>query len=158
MSERSGGLDGSIEYERLWGRGQLAALVDAGLAELSEVLDGRGAARVPGAVGADARSRLLSRFARLPQAPIGSPEQLVRELTGGLFAGAVNWRSRHAQHNVGSAVNAVSAAVAALSLAVNVNMINDDQGSSGSRRHSPALGDGRTGMGTRRFRSSVVRN
>ncbi|MFC9893783.1 pyridoxal-dependent decarboxylase [Nocardia sp. NPDC127579] len=122
------GADRSAVFARWWGRDRLAALLNTGLAELAPVLDGHGPGRVPGPLGAVARSDLLRRFARLPQEPDPDPDRLLRELTSGLFAGAVNWRSPHAQHNVGSAVSVVPAAVSALSAAVNINLINDDQG------------------------------
>lgn len=114
-------------YERLWGRGVLTDAMERGADRFAAVLDGT-VSRVPGPAGPERIEQLAEQYARLDEASAPEPGALAAAMAEDFFAGAVNWRSPSAQHNIGSAVNAASAAVQALSLAVNVNLINNDQG------------------------------
>ncbi|MGW4351501.1 pyridoxal-dependent decarboxylase [Nocardia sp. NPDC004582] len=121
-------LEANSWFSGLWGRQQLLDLYAAGLSDLGILIDGGGPPRVAGPTDVVSRDRLLRQYGRLPVEPSTCPEALTRGLVADLFAGAVNWRSPQAQHNIGSAVNAVSAAVQALAATININLINSDQG------------------------------
>ncbi|MFI5529251.1 pyridoxal-dependent decarboxylase [Kitasatospora sp. NPDC051853] len=68
---------------------------------------------------------LLKRYGRLPEAGAADQHQLIEDMTGDFLAGAVNWRCPELQYNLGAAVNVVAAAMYAVSLDVNVYLIND---------------------------------
>lgn len=68
---------------------------------------------------------LVQSYGRLPDVGTGDPHQLIADMTGDFLAGAVNWRCPELQYNLGAAVNVVAAAMYAVSLDVNVYLIND---------------------------------
>ncbi|GAA2263786.1 pyridoxal-dependent decarboxylase [Kitasatospora cystarginea] len=82
--------------------------------------------RVPSPRGLhQSQDDLLKRYGQLPVTGAADPLQLVEEMTGDFLAGAVNWRCPELQYNLGAAVNVVAAAMYAVSLDVNVYLIND---------------------------------
>ncbi len=114
-------------YPRSYSDTMFQDLCAAAFAAMAELMPGHDLPRVPGWDGATAYAELLDRYGHLPRSGATDPRALVRAMSTDLMSGTTVWRSADLQYNIGSAVNAVAAAMYALGLDLNVFLISDGQ-------------------------------
>lgn len=92
---------------------------------LSDLMPNEISARIPGWKGFEENSEILDRYSSISETHTINPEIVLSSIARDFLAGAINWRSPELQYNIGSAVIVPSAVIYALSLEVNVYLIND---------------------------------
>jgi len=119
----------STLFPRGYRDGKFTAFIDSLRLVLDGLVKGRDSPRINGDADKDTYTRLTSKWAMVPQEcedPESTCEQIVRDL----FPRVPRWRSPLLVYNVGTAVN--SAASAAYSLALDVNVYNINDGLAGN--------------------------